>query len=437
MAVAPLADGGRLAVDHARERHPAEDRSGLGLAPRLGPAAPRIVGSAPPHVLQVFQPDIGGVPRYAASLAAGLVAEGWRVSVACPPNAWVCDGLRAAGVEILPFEVPRAPHPWRDAGALRNLMRWCTTRQVSLIHGHSTKAGLLVALAGRGVGVPTVYTPHGWAFEMRVSPVLRGTYALVERQLAHHFHASLLTVSASGRAAGERWRVAPRGRIQVVRTGLPDVRAMDRLAARRTLGVRPDEVVAAWVGRVGAQKRPRDLISIARGVGRAVTIVALCDGAHGDCLADELRAAGVVLAEPGSEPAAVYAAADMVLHTSEWEACPLVVLEAMSASLPVIAYSVGGVPEQVQPGRTGYLVERGDIAMMCQCLLSLARNQDLRTRMGQAGHARAHSMFDYESMLERITRAYVAVLGPTGTGDEHRARRRESVSLAISSGEQH
>lgn len=435
MTVAPVTDDGRPALDRARRVDRANGRIGLGRGPRLAPSSHRIVDSAPPHVLQVFQPDIGGVPRYAASLATGLLGDGWRVSVACPPTARVCEGLRAAGVEILPIEVPRGPHPWRDGRALRDLVRWCADREVSLIHAHSTKAGLLGALAGHRAAVPTLYTPHGWAFEMQVSPVLRGTYALCERTLAHHFHASVLTVSASGRAAGERWRVAPRGRIQVVRTGVPDVATVDRQAARRALGVAPDAVVAAWVGRVGAQKRPRDLIPIARELSGTATVVALCDGAHGERLADDLRGAGVVLAESGVVPAAIYAAADMVFHTSEWEACPLVVLEAMSASLPVVAYSVGGVPEQVQAGRTGYLVERGDIAMMSQCLLSLARNPGLRARMGEAAHTRAHRVFDYDSMLERITRAYAAALGPAGTEREPRARRRESVALAMSSGE--
>lgn len=428
MVVVPVTDDGRLALERARAPHPADAGSGVGT--RLAPHSAGIVGAAPPHVLQVFQPDIGGVPQYAESLAAGLLNEGWKVSVACPPDAWVCKALHAAGVEVLPMDVPRSPHLWRDARALRDLVRWCETRGVSLIHGHSTKAGLLSALAGRRAAVPTVYTPHGWAFEMRVSPALRAAYALVERQLAHRFHASVLTVSGSGRAAGERWHVAPRGRIQVVRTGVPDVPAMDRSAARRALGVRPDEIVAAWVGRVAGQKRPRDLISLARGLAGVVTIVALCDGAHGEPLADELRDVGAVLADPESEPAMVYAAADMVVHTSEWEACPLVVLEAMSASLPVVAYSVGGVPEQIQAGRTGYLVQRGDIEMMCQCVLSLARNPDLRVRMGEAGHVRAHTVFDYDSMLERIIRAYVAVLGPEGTDDGLRDRPIDGVSRA-------
>ncbi len=379
-------------------------------------AASPAIATAAPHVLQVFQPDIGGVPRYAASLAQGLLAGGWRVSVACPAEAWVCEILRDAGVEILPLDVRRAPSPWQDVRAVRRLARWCRSRDVSLIHGHSTKAGLLAAATGRAAGVPSVYTPHGWSFEMKVPPPLRAAYALFERHLAGRYHASILTVSASGRAAAERWRVTPRGRIHVVRTGLPAMPFVCRSAARRELGLEEDAIVAAWVGRVGAQKRPGDLAPIARALAGSVTVVALCDGLQGTALAGELRDAGVVLADPGCDPATVYAAADIMLHTSHWEACPLVVLEAMSAKLPVVAYGVGGVPEQVQAGRTGYLVERGDIEMMCQCVLALAGSPHVRARMGVAAHQRATRTFSYGAMLERIIQAYLAVVGPGAEG---------------------
>jgi glycosyltransferase involved in cell wall biosynthesis len=389
------------------------------------------------HVMQVFQPQIGGVPCYAANLARGLLASGWRVSVACPPQAQVCEGLAVAGVEILPLEVQRSPHPRQDGRAVRKLARWCRERDVSLIHGHSTKAGLLVALAGRSAGVPSVYTPHGWSFERLVMPALRASYAVFERELAHHCHAAVLTVSASGRAAAERWRVAPRGRIQVIPTGLPPFPPISRSTARKMLGLAQDDIVAAWVGRVGPPKRPEDLAPIARGLGDTVTVLALCDGIHGTALAMELRQAGVVLVDPAFAPGIVYAAADMLLHTSVWEAAPLVVLEAMWAGLPIVSYDVGGLAEQVQAGRTGYLVQPGDVEMMCECVLALARRPALRGSMGNASRERVSRLFNYFSMLDRIRQTYVTVAerrptaqrprGLRSRGDEPAARLAEML----------
>lgn len=406
MTDTPVADRERIhPLPHRAGRAPAS-ANGSVLAPAPEAARDGL------HVLLVFAPDFGGVPRYASNLARGLLDAGWRVSVACPAAAWRRGSVDAAGVEFLSLEVGRSPHAYDDARAVRRIARWCRERDVSVIHGHSTKAGLLAALAGRVAGVPSVYTPHGWAFEMSVARPLRAGYAYLERQLASRYHAAVITVSASGRAAAERWRVTPRGRIDVVRTGLPQLPVVDRELARRELGLSPDAVVAAWVGRLGAQKRPGDLAPIARALGSEVRVVALCDGIDGTPLATDLRRAGVVVADPGCPPATIYAAADLVLHTSHWEGCPLIVLEAMSAGLPVVAYAVGGVVEQVHAGRTGHLVPRGDVEMVCEWVRALARNPARRARMGEAARARVKTMFDYQVMLEALMGTYLRIVGP-------------------------
>jgi glycosyltransferase involved in cell wall biosynthesis len=379
------------------------------------------------RVLEVFQPETGGVPRYVSNLARGLVREGWPVTVAGPARALESSGLQELGVELLPILVRRSPNPLEDLAAVRELVRWCRERDVSVIHGHSTKASLLAALTGRRAGIPSVYTPHGWAFEREVKRPLRTSYALFEREMAHRYHAAVITVSASGRVAAERWHVTPRGRIRVIPTGLSPTPAVAKAAARRALGVGQEELVAAWVGRIGAQKRPQDLAPVARALRGTATVVALCDGLDGTALAGELRAAGVVVLDSALAPETVYAAADLLVHTSAWEACPLVVLEAMSASLPVIAYDVGGICEQVHAGRTGYLVAPGDVEMMVECVRALQRRPELLEAMGDAAQERLARLFAFSSMVDGIRGTYDAVVGGRPALDPHAPRRQGSI----------
>jgi glycosyltransferase involved in cell wall biosynthesis len=371
------------------------------------------------HVLELFQPETGGVPAYVARVVPGLLREGIEVTVAGPASAQAASELRALGVRFVPLELSRSPRFLQDAAAVRRLVAVCREGRVSLIHGHSTKAGMLAALVARQTGVPSLYTPHGWAFE-RVEPgAMRVAYALFERHLVRRHHAAVLTVSRSGRSAAERWRVAMPGSVHVVPTGLEPLRLPERAAARSQLGLAAHEVVAVWVGRPGAQKRPEDLVPIARRLAGRLRIVAVCHEALGTPLADELRAAGVMM--PGLEiaPASAYAASDLMLATSAWEAAPLAVLEAMSAGLPIVAYDVGGVGEQVRPGRTGYLVAPGDIEMLCDCALSLAARPDLRARMGRTARERGRREFTYGDMIDQIVATYRALgartVGEAGT----------------------
>ena len=89
-------------------------------------------------------------------------------------------------------------------------------------------------------------------------------------------------------------------------------------------------------------------------------------------------------------------------------------LEAMSSRLPVVAYCVGGVPEQVRAGRTGYVVERGDIELLCQRVLALAADPALRERMGEAARQRAATVFNYGRMLDSIIETYLSVVRSSG-----------------------
>jgi glycosyltransferase involved in cell wall biosynthesis len=72
----------------------------------------------------------------------------------------------------------------------------------------------------------------------------------------------------------------------------------------------------------------------------------------------------------------------------------MVINEAMIYSKPVLATRVGGIPELVHDGETGFLVARGDTAAMAARILELAADPELRRRMGSAGHQLAEAEFD-------------------------------------------
>jgi glycosyltransferase involved in cell wall biosynthesis len=102
--------------------------------------------------------------------------------------------------------------------------------------------------------------------------------------------------------------------------------------------------------------------------------------------------------------AELLSACDIFALASDWEGCPLAVLEAMAAGLPVVATAVGGVPELVEDGVTGILAPRGDLRALGSALENLAGNPQLRIEMGQAARERARR-FEVSAMVE----AYAAL----------------------------
>jgi glycosyltransferase involved in cell wall biosynthesis len=96
----------------------------------------------------------------------------------------------------------------------------------------------------------------------------------------------------------------------------------------------------------------------------------------------------------------------LLVLSSRYEALPNVVLEAMAAGLPVVATRVGGLPELVVPGRTGWLVPPGDAPALAAAMGQLIENPGARQAMGRAGRERALRKFS----LETMTRLYEEVL---------------------------
>lgn len=103
----------------------------------------------------------------------------------------------------------------------------------------------------------------------------------------------------------------------------------------------------------------------------------------------------------------VYAAADVVCQVSRWEELfGFVIAEAMASSKPVVATRVGGIPELVEDGETGFLVPRGDVSQIADKISLLLADSSLRERMGSAARRAAEAKFDVKSNVAQLIRLY-------------------------------
>jgi glycosyltransferase involved in cell wall biosynthesis len=93
------------------------------------------------------------------------------------------------------------------------------------------------------------------------------------------------------------------------------------------------------------------------------------------------------------------------------EGLPIAAIEAMASGLPVVASAVGGLPELVIDGATGYLVPSRDPEVLAERLAALLLNPDLRRTMGAAGHARARQHFSEEQMVSAVSDVYDKLAG--------------------------
>ena len=105
-----------------------------------------------------------------------------------------------------------------------------------------------------------------------------------------------------------------------------------------------------------------------------------------------------------------------VLPSLQNEGFPNAVMEAMGASVPVVATDTGGTRELVVDGHTGFVVRQGDVDAMTDRIATLCANRELRCKMGEAGHRRISEGFTVEKMAKQFEALYLKLLGERRNG---------------------
>jgi len=315
------------------------------------------------------------------------------------------SAARQLGLEAVRVEAPgRLSLP-----ALRPLVQLA---RGALLHAHDYKSLVLAVLAAAVARVPVVATFHGDTGHSR--SVL--AYELLARRCARWTSG----VAATSEELAARIRACSSGvPVQVIPNGLRIGRRpgiAEREAARAQLGLSPDAQVVAFLGRLSAEKAPGVLLRAARNT--RTTVLFAGDGPLRSAL--EREAAGTSTRFLGFVPdvGPVLAAADVLALPSRTEGLPMAVLEAMAAGVPVVASTVGSLPEVLGEG-AGLLVPPADAAALRAALERLT-DADLRTSLATAARARVEARYGAEAMarsyLERLYQpALERVRGRMGT----------------------
>lgn len=355
------------------------------------------------HVLPSFQ--MGGQERVALDLARTQRREGHHVvAFALDPRAGgegaLAPAFRAADVEARTVAKGRG---FRPDLVLRLAVHLARGR-FDVVHTHNPLPLTYAAPAGKLAGAVVVHTKHGENPDRSRRVLLRRAAAL----FADAFVAVSPTTADAALDTRDvdatKLRVIPNG-IDVARFGRdPDARRR----VRRELRIPDDAWVVGTVGRLASEKNQVLLVrALAPSLWERARLVIVGDGPEARALETAVAQAGagrwVHLTGARADVARLLEAFDVFALPSLSEGLPLVILEAMATGLPVVASAVGGLPDVVAPGETGYLVPSGDERALREHLLALAADP----RRAQAMGARARELAAAHHSLERMSGEYM------------------------------
>jgi glycosyltransferase involved in cell wall biosynthesis len=333
-----------------------------------------------------------------------LIYSGHRLDESFSRRASCTERLRTHQVDMR-----RAPHV-SDAIVVSRIRKYIRSHgPVDFVHAHSSKAGAVARMLWFGRPVPIIYTPH-CMYTMNDEAgrlAFRLTRAL-ERLLAKRTDA-IIAVSPEEREHILTLGI-PAEKVHCVINGVTSTAWQHRAAVRRQLGLPQHEVVVGYLGRLSQQKNPLLLLeAIARladlphvhlavaGTGEldeAVRSMALRLG-----IAQRIHWLGYLSAEE------VLPAFDVFALPSSYEGMPYVLLEAVSAGLPVVATDVGGARQVVHEGENGFVVPRSSPDDLANALRKLAESSALRGRFEAASRNLA-MRFTIDEMVDQTLAVY-------------------------------
>ncbi len=346
--------------------------------------------------------------------AAAAGASGIRLSVACLADRDgnpAAEPLRAAGVEPVIVGAP----PRLGVEALRAVRRHISAVQPDVVHTHLGASDFLGSIAARSLGIPAVSTLHTmvWGGSGAAGRAKANVHALARSCCGSR----VIAVSESARERYVAHAVVKDDRVVTIHNGIEATPMPGAgIAVRRELGLRDDDLVVGMVSALRPEKAHDVAIAAVERLAERYPRLRLLIVGSGPSAHDVERlaaAAGetVVLAGARYDVMNVLDAVDVCLHPSRADAFPTTVLEAMAASVPVLATAVGGIREIVVDGRTGVLVPAPPRPKaVADALAALIEDPARRHELAKGGRGRYEHEFTRGPWVQRLRALYDMVI---------------------------
>lgn len=295
------------------------------------------------------------------------------------------------------------------------LVKRCKRDKIQLVHLHLPRAGFYGRLAAKLLGLPVLYTEHNlWEMYVPLSRFLN--------RITYFINNNVVAVSDAVQASITRNSHYPSDKLTRIHNGISpwnDARPEKRVELRKGIGLHEESVIIGTIANLHVRKGIRFLlysvhhlinefpnlhyIMIGRDDGEWTNLQQVISELHIESHVHWL----------GYRPDArnLLPLLDIFVLPSLSEGLPVALLEAMDAGLPVIATKVGGTPEVVADGETGFLVEPGNIPALANSIRSLIKDPYRRAMVGHAGKKRVHERFTVDRMAREYAELYFNLSG--------------------------
>lgn len=354
---------------------------------------------------------IGGAEQVILDLAAFIDPERYKSYVGVFRQGELVSELRKREIKFLWLKESTQVYDYKF---LKNIIRIIKQNRIDLIHSHTWGTDFYSYWASVILGIPMISTIHNryYIFEKWSR---RFSYKVFISQIK-----KIVSVSEDIQSLlREELKLAPQ-KIKLIYNGI-DTRKFEGKKnlekIRKELNLSPDELI---LGNVGNLREVKDHHTLLLSFGRVSSIfpqAKLLIIGEGELksslikLCTELELENRVLFLGYREDvSSLLNLIDIFVLSSRLEGCSISILEAMASEKPVVATRVGGNPELILEGKTGFLVPSAEPEKLAEKIILMLKDEKLRRKMGEEGKKRVKEKFSLERMLKNYEELYSLIL---------------------------
>lgn len=367
------------------------------------------------RVLEVIrQGMIGGGESHVLDLVEHLNKNDFEPIVLSFTDGPMIDKLCSMGVKTYVIETTQA----FDLSVVNKVIRIIRKNKVKIIHAHGTRANTNILIAAKSVGLPTIYTVHGWSFHDDLNPIIKKLRTTAERFLVNQTDITI-NVSQSNYENGTQQLGRYNGK--VIKNGVNLKKFNQKFSdtdnpIRLEFGIKSTDILVGCINRITLQKDPITMIKafhLAHRTYPALKLLMVGDGElrkGSEQLAEELGLSdNVIFAGYRKDVPDVLDALDVFCLPSLWEGLSLGLLEAMAKKKAIIATKVEGTVEVIKDRENGLLFTPKDHITLSKLLAELADSSVLRHELGQNAYKNVEQEFDVQSMTREVEEIYNSI----------------------------
>lgn len=357
----------------------------------------------------IRQGKIGGGESHVLDLVKTMDNELFEPVVLSFTDGPMVQALTAIGVPVHVIASEKA----FDISIWKKVRAFLTEQRIDIVHVHGTRANTNVMWAARRLGLPLIYTIHGWSFHDGLNPLIKRARIAAEKYITRKAQVNIC-VSDSNRETG----IKTFGRFDsvVIKNGVNPVKfnpGAEYPDVKATYGIRADQLVIGYIARMTLQKDPVGMLegfSLALQQFPDMKLLMIGEGELKETALEAARRLNitdhVIFDNFRQDVPAVLNGVDIYCLPSLWEGFPIGVLEAMAMGKAVIASDVDGTREAVTDGDNGLLVPAKNSETLAAAIVKLAKDKTLRGQLQQRAIDTIRSKYTVSGMTRQIEKIY-------------------------------